>query len=276
MKTAFFALAATVILVSACQQVPQQGPLMQSSASTVGLGRVPVGAVSAAKSVTFKLDRPGTAQVFYAADPFSGPNADEFRISPATLRSRPVTNTAGLTVRVACKPDGLGQRTAAFAPLMTGAQADQNLLPVKFTCLGIGKTVNPRGPGVKIFNGNGNGAVDFGRLIVGSTARRTVRITNQTTNTFDLRIRWIVGPRSMRAGTRIPAGAGIVMVRNPAPFRNPPTQIRPGQTILVPINFKPHLVDTYDASLEVVYDVPGTRNQSKMLYTYVTGKGIGN
>lgn len=276
MRTAYFAMAAAAFLVSACQQAPQPGPKLQSSASNVGLGRVPVGAVSVTKQVTFKLDQQATAQVFYRADPFAGPNASEFKISPTIQRSRPVTDRAGLTVGVACKPDGLGRRTASFAPLMIGAVADQNLLPVKYSCLGIGKTVNPRGPAVKIFNGSGNSALAFGSLIVGSTVRRTVRITNQTANTYDIRIRWIVGPRSTRAGMRLPTGAGITMVTNPAPFRNPPTQIRPGQSVLVPINFKPHLVDTYDASLEVVYDVPGTRNQTKMLYTYVTGKGVGN
>jgi hypothetical protein len=276
MRVIFSAAVAAAFMLSSCQQVPPPpGPLLQSNAGSVGLGRVPVGGTSKSKRVTFKLDTAATAQVSYNAQPFSGTNKREFLIAPGLQRSRPVTDRNALTVNVACKPDGLGRRTAAFAPNVVGATADPKLLPVKFSCLGVGKTVNPRGPAVKTYNGNGDNALDFGDVPIGNTVTRTVRIINRTTNTFDLRIRWILGPRSKRSGPLLPPGAGITMGPNPAPFRNPPVTIRPGQTVIVPIIFSPIQDDVYDASLEVQYDVPGTRTQTKLLYTYVIGKGIG-
>lgn len=271
-------IATFALFLASCQQGPQQpqGPLLQSSLGTVGLGRVPVGAVSQARMVTFKLDSAGTnAQVFYPANPFAGPNAREFLIGPGLLVARPISDVNTLRVNLGCRPQGLGRRQATFAPSVVGAQADPKSVPVTVRCTGIGKTRNTPGATMKIYNGNLNDALDFGQVPVGQSVRRTVRIVNRTNNTYDIRIGWVLGPRSTRAGVALPAGAGIKMAANPAPFTNPPTQIRPGQTITVQIDFKPHEADTYDASLEVQYDLPGTRNQTQLLYTYVTGEGVG-
>ncbi|WP_421855386.1 hypothetical protein [Oricola sp.] len=129
---------------------------------------------------------------------------------------------------------------------------------------------------MKIYNGDGDKPLDFGKVPVGQAAPpRQVRIVNSTRNSFDVRVRWVYGPRSQRAGLILPAGAGIRMGANPAPFANPAKKILPGQTITVPVNFKPHQVDKYEATLEVQYDPPGTRTQTKLMYTFIIGEGTG-
>ena len=101
--------ATLALFLASCQQGPQQpqGPLLQSSTGRVGLGSVPVGATSQAKTVTFSLDSAANnAQVFYPPDPFAGPNARELLVGPPTLMPRGI-EAMGCTPELAVGPSSM-------------------------------------------------------------------------------------------------------------------------------------------------------------------------
>ena len=128
---AAIALALTAALtLASCQQTPPApaaGPklLLKADTGVVSLGRITVGATSPSKTVSFRLDSVGSAQMSYPVNPFTGTHAREFAIGPGLMGPTPVTHRApGVRVGIACTPRALGRREAKFAPVVVGAKRD--------------------------------------------------------------------------------------------------------------------------------------------------------
>lgn len=261
-------LAASLLIAPAAYG--QAKVTIKSGVNNIGLGRVVVGETSKRRDVEFLLDSVGKAQISYRNFSFAGAARSDFSASPYLRGGATVTESASARITFHCTPRQLGARSAMFAPTIVGAAADQNTLPLRVHCIGVGKTRNITANPVYIYNGSmsRDGSLDFGGIPVGTKVKRIVTLINQSSETRTMRAMWAMGPVGERTGYT--NATAFALTNNPAKYANG-VVVKPGQKIEITVTFQPTEADTFQGTLEVRSDVGTTANAPDFVYTHITG-----